>query len=54
MFKIETEDEKCNWKLPKGMANYVNKYFEELISEGDLKEAILMQSPVPENMDIVK
>ena len=36
------------------MASYVNKYFEEFIPEGDLKEAILMQSAVPENMDTVK
>ena len=36
------------------MASYANKYFEEFISEGDLKEAILTQSPVPENMDTVK
>ena len=32
------------------MANYANKYFEEFISEGDLKEAILMPGIVPENM----
>ena len=36
------------------MASYANKYFEEFISEGDLKEAILTQSPVPENIDTVK
>ena len=36
------------------MASYANKYFEEFIPEGDLKEAILTQSPVPENMDTVK
>ena len=53
-FKIVTEDEKFKWKLPKGMASYANKYFEEFIPEGDLKEAILTQSPVPENMDTVK
>ena len=41
-FKIATENAKFKWKLPKGMANYANKYFEEFISEGDLKEAILM------------
>ena len=40
-FKIVTEDEKFKWKLPKGMASYANKYFEEFIPEGDLKEAIL-------------
>ena len=53
-FKIVTEDEKFKWKLPKGMASYANKYFEEFIPEGDLKEAILTQSPVPENLDTVK
>ena len=36
------------------MASYVNKYFEEFISEGDLKEAVLMQSLVPENMVTIK
>ena len=36
------------------MASYANKYFEEFIPEGDLKEAILTQSPVPENMDTAK
>ena len=27
------------------MASYVKKYFEEFIPEGDLKEALLTQSP---------
>ena len=36
------------------MASYANKYFEEFIPEGDLKEAILTQSPVPENIETVK
>ena len=36
------------------MSSYANKYFEEFIPERDLKEAILTQSPVPENMDTVK
>ena len=53
-FKIVTEDEKFKWKLPKGMASYANKHFEEFIPEGDLKEATLTQSPVPENIDTVK
>ena len=53
-FRIVTEDEKFKWKLPKGMASYANKYFEEFIPEGDLKEAILTQKPVPENMDTLK
>ena len=53
-FKIVTEDEKFKWKLPKGMASYASKHFKEFIPEGDLKEAILTQSSVPENMDTVK
>ena len=38
---IITENEKFKWKLPKSMANYVNKYFEEYVPEDSLKEAIL-------------
>ena len=30
-FKIITENEKFKWKLPKSMANYANKYFEEYV-----------------------
>ena len=40
-FKIITENEKFKWKLPKCMANYTNKYFEEYVLEDSLKEAIL-------------
>ena len=36
-FKIVTEDE----KLPKWMPSYANIYFEEFMTEGILKEAIL-------------
>ena len=49
-FKIVTEDGKFKWKLPKGMTSYANKYFKGFNPEGDLKEAILTQSPVSENM----
>ena len=36
------------------MANYANKYFEEYVPEDSLKEAILCQNPVPDNLDNVK
>ena len=49
-FKIVTEDEKFKWKLPKGMTSYANKYFKGFNPEGDLKEAILTQSPVSKNI----
>ena len=53
-FKIITENEKFKWKLPKSMENYANKYFEEYVPEDSLKEAILCQNPVPDNLDNVK
>ena len=53
-FKIITENEKFKWKLPKSMANYTNKYFEEYVPEDSVKEAILYQNPVPYNLDNVK
>ena len=53
-FKIITENEKFKWKLPRSMANYANKYFEEYVPEDSLKEAILCQNSVPDNLDNVK
>ena len=35
------------------MANYVSKYFEEYFPENSLKEALLCQNPVPDNLDNV-
>ena len=49
-----TVNKKFKWKLPKSIANYANKYFEELIPKGDLKEAILMQSKVLKNTDTAR
>ena len=50
-FKIIIENEKFKWKLPKSMANYANKYFEEYVPEDSLKEAVLCRNPVPDNLD---
>ena len=49
-----TENEKFKWKLPKSIANYANKYFEEYVPEDSLKEAILCKNLVPDNLDNVK
>ena len=48
--KIITDNEKLKWKLPKSMANYVNKYVEEYVPEDNLKEAILCQNPFQINL----
>ena len=53
-FKIITENERFKWKLPKSMANYANKYFEEYALEDSLKEDILCQNPAPDNLDNVR
>ena len=55
-FKIITENEKFEWKLLKSMANYATKYFEpeDYVPEDSLKEVILCQNPVPDNLDNVK
>ena len=39
-FKFFTENEKLKLKLPKNMANYANKHFEEYVPEDSLKQAI--------------
>ena len=49
-----TENENFEWWLPKSMANYVKKYFEEYVPEDGLKEAILFQNPLHNNHDNVK
>ena len=36
------------------MGNQANKYFEEYIPEDSLKEVILCQNPIPDNLDKVK
>ena len=46
------EDKKFKWQLPKGIANYAKKYFEEIIPVKGMEEAILMQRVVPGNKDI--
>ena len=53
-FKIITENEKFKWKLPKSMANYTNKYFEDYVPENSLKEDILCQNPVLGKIDNIK
>ena len=53
-FKITPEEDKYKWNLPKGMAIYANTHFEEYIPDKDIKEAVLSENPVPENIDPVK
>ena len=53
-FKVVREEEKYKWKLPPDMAKYANLHLNEFIPESTLKEAVLLESPVPDNINEVK
>ena len=44
--KIIPEEKKHQWKLLRNIASNVNKYFEEFILEGNLKDIILTENRV--------
>ena len=50
-FRIITEEEEYKWSLPQDMASYANDNSEKYIPEKDAKEAILIKTPRPENLD---
>ena len=41
-------------EITRKLANYATKYFEAYVPEDSLKDAILCQYPVPDNLDNVK
>ena len=53
-FRITTEEEEYKCSLPQDMASYVNDNSKKYISEKDVKEAILIKTLRPENLDPVK
>ena len=53
-FRIITEEEEYKWSLPQDMASYANGNLEKYIPEKDVKEAILIKTARPENLDPVK
>ena len=53
-FRIITEEEGYKWSLPQDMASYANDNSEKYIPEKDVKKAILIKTPRPENLDPVK
>ena len=53
-FEIVSEKDMYKWKLPKGLAKFVNKHFEEYIPDSDLKDQVLTELPIPANIDSVK
>lgn len=53
-FKIVSEEDKSKYDLPRSMAEYANEHSECYIAEKDLKEGVLLDNPVPTNIDPVK
>ena len=53
-FRIITEEEEYKCSLPQDMTSYANDNSEKCIPEKDVKEAILIKAPRPENLDPVK
>ena len=53
-FRIITKEEEYKWSLPQDMASYANDNSEKYIPEKDVKEAILIKIPRPENLDPAK
>lgn len=54
MFKIVPKADQNKWKLSSEMADYANQMFEEHLSDNDVKEKVLVDYPVPSNLDQVK
>ena len=53
-FRIITEEEEYKRPLLQDMTSYANNNSEKYIPEKDVKEAILIKTPRPENLDRVK
>ena len=53
-FKIASEEEEYRLALRANMAEYGNKNSERFIPDKDVKEAILLKLPRPENIDPIK
>ena len=53
-FRIITEEEEYKWSLPQDMASYAHDNSEKYIPEKDVKEAHMIKTPRPENLDPVK
>ena len=46
--------DKFRYNLPIDMADYTKTHFETYVKEADLKQQILMENPMPDNLDQVK
>ena len=53
-FEVVHEQDLHKWDLPESLAEYANPKFRIFIPDKDIKEQILVENPVPENLPQVK
>ena len=50
-FKVMSTEDQFKWLLPKEMAEYVNYHFQTFLPEKGVHDSILMENPLPSNLD---
>ena len=50
-FKVMSSDDQFKWVLPEEMAEYVNDHLQTFLPEKGMHDAILMENPIPSNVD---
>ena len=50
-FKVMSTEDQFKWLLPEKMAGYVNDHFQTLLPEKGVHDSILMENPIPSNVD---
>ena len=50
-FKVMSTEDQFKWLLPEEMAEYVNDHFQTLLPEKGVHDSILMENPIPSNVD---
>ena len=49
-FELGTENQDFDWELPSSLVDYLHKYIKCHVSDKDVKEKVLIESPVPTNI----
>ena len=53
-FKVTTEEDRYRYEILDALIDYANDNFETYILEKEVKSSILLENPVPNNIDPVK
>ena len=51
-FRVISSEDQFKWSLPGDMEDYVNTYCQKFILDKDINEIILLNNPVPSNIDV--